>query len=629
MSGALARELESYHSWKGALSAALEDYRRGLDSDGPLETPRAARLYELAQKVRNARLVLAFVAEFSRGKSELINALLFADLKERLLPSDVGRTTMCPTEIFHDPAEPPYLRLLPIETRRRAESIAALKELPHEWSMVRLKAEAPVDTRNALQKLTETRRIAPDEARALGLLEADGPYGDAWIEAPAWRYALVNYPHPLLSRGLAILDTPGLNALGIEPELTLATLPNAHAALFILGVDTGVTRSDLDLWQRHVQKQLALRIAVLNKIDLTWDDLRSAEEAERVIARQRETSARLLGLPPDKVLAISAQKALVGRVRGDSALVAKSGIERLEALLASDVIPVKRTMISDLVRREIGAMLLADRSSLSARIAANVAASAEFGEMAGKSRDMIARLWSKIERQKQEYNAALADYRSLRSQFDAKSRTFLDRLTEARLDEILAASDDGLAGSWTTYGMQRTMNRLFSLLADEFTVIQTMAGELYLLMRHAYRSFQVKFNFELVELPALALESHRARLLGLARETETFCREPGNVAMPKAFLLRKFHQTLVAEARRVYLDAKADCDGWVPAVVAPVEQQLRDHKSRLQQRLDSLARINQSAAAAAQLLALMKQELADLKKRQRSVELLVGVTAQS
>ena len=39
---------------------------------------------------------LGFLAEYSRGKSELINALFFSSFKERLLPSDVGRTTMCP-----------------------------------------------------------------------------------------------------------------------------------------------------------------------------------------------------------------------------------------------------------------------------------------------------------------------------------------------------------------------------------------------------------------------------------------------------------------------------------------------------------------------------------------------------
>jgi putative ribosome biogenesis GTPase RsgA len=31
----------------------------------------------------------------------------------------------------------------------------------------------------------------------------------------------VNFPHPLLKEGLIIVDTPGLNAIGTEPELTL------------------------------------------------------------------------------------------------------------------------------------------------------------------------------------------------------------------------------------------------------------------------------------------------------------------------------------------------------------------------------------------------------------------------
>jgi hypothetical protein len=59
-------------------------------------------------------------------------------------------------------------------------------------------------------------------------------------------------PHPLLAQGLVILDTPGLNAIGTEPELTLSLLPNAHAVLFILAADTGVTQSDLTVWREHI-----------------------------------------------------------------------------------------------------------------------------------------------------------------------------------------------------------------------------------------------------------------------------------------------------------------------------------------------------------------------------------------
>jgi hypothetical protein len=75
---------------------------------------------------------------------------------------------------------------------------------------------------------------------------------DGRVEIPRWRHAVINFPHPLLQQGLVILDTPGLNAIGTEPELTLSLLPNAHAVLFILAADTGVTQSDLTVWREHI-----------------------------------------------------------------------------------------------------------------------------------------------------------------------------------------------------------------------------------------------------------------------------------------------------------------------------------------------------------------------------------------
>jgi hypothetical protein len=57
---------------------------------------------QLQERLREDRLNVAFVAEFSRGKSELINAIFFADYGDRMLPSSAGRTTMCPTELLYD-----------------------------------------------------------------------------------------------------------------------------------------------------------------------------------------------------------------------------------------------------------------------------------------------------------------------------------------------------------------------------------------------------------------------------------------------------------------------------------------------------------------------------------------------
>ena len=107
--------------------AGIESYKSWLDTNDSADIRQSLRIYDLIESLKHDRMTLVFLAEFSRGKTELINAMFFSDFKQRLLPSNVGRTTMCPTEIFHDPGDEPYLRLLPIDTRTRQESVTALK----------------------------------------------------------------------------------------------------------------------------------------------------------------------------------------------------------------------------------------------------------------------------------------------------------------------------------------------------------------------------------------------------------------------------------------------------------------------------------------------------------------------
>ena len=56
-----------------------------------------------------------FLAEFSRGKTELINATIFGDQGDRLLPSSPGRTTRCTTVLQYDQSRLPSVRLLPTQ----------------------------------------------------------------------------------------------------------------------------------------------------------------------------------------------------------------------------------------------------------------------------------------------------------------------------------------------------------------------------------------------------------------------------------------------------------------------------------------------------------------------------------
>ncbi len=123
----LATRFEAYSDWRRRLSSAISGLHQWL-SEQELADPQAnLAIQHLLERLHQDTLVVAFVAEFSRGKSELINAIFFADFGQRLLPSSAGRTTMCPTELLYDATRAPSIRLLPIETRARTGSVAEFK----------------------------------------------------------------------------------------------------------------------------------------------------------------------------------------------------------------------------------------------------------------------------------------------------------------------------------------------------------------------------------------------------------------------------------------------------------------------------------------------------------------------
>ena len=624
----LEREVERYQTWRDELLEAVDSYRDWLERNGELDAQHSLRFYELCESVRQGRLSLAFVAEFSRGKSELINALFFSDFKQRLLPSDVGRTTMCPTEIFHDASEAPYLRLLPIESRYRDESIAQLKNMPVEWVKIRLNLESVKDMKNAMQMLAESKKIFTLEARMMGLLPDDhkteGDEALETVDIPAWRYALINYPHRLLTNGIAIIDTPGLNALGLEPELTYNTIPNAHAVLFLLGIDTGVTKSDLEVWQKYVQRSSARRIAVLNKIDLMWDDLKTPEEIGVSIQRQIDDTARLLELTKSDVLAISAQKALIGKIKNDSDLIKRSGIEQLEKILAKDLIPSRQKIISRAIMAEIGTMMIASRESLKRRIKANQESVDEIQGLSGRNRMITTKLWEKITKDRREYMASVEEYKQKRGEFKRQRDVLIEMLNPVKLDFVLGQSRTAIEGTWTTMGLSRSMQSLFDAINGEFSHVHALSETMKIMMQEAYDYFHQQYKFDKMQLPSLDLENLRLKLKLLMHETQLFCRDPVNLMTEKGFLIKRFYGSLVNQAQQLFGDARAECERWLKSVPLPLEMQIKEHKAQLETRLANLAKINENSTALQDNLVKIKSEQGDLVMQKELIEKLIG-----
>jgi hypothetical protein len=603
----LAARFEAYGDWRRRLSAGIARFHGWLGQQELTDAQIDLKVVQLVERLQQDKLVVAFVAEFSRGKSELINAIFFADFGQRLLPSSAGRTTMCPTELLHDPLGTPSIRLLPIETRLKDATVAEFKNYADEWVTHPLDLGSPTKMHEAFSRVSQVKRVPVAMARKFGLhLDGNDPQGAAQgdeepeVEVPCWRHAIINFPHPLLQQGLVILDTPGLNAIGTEPELTLNLLPNAHAVLFLLSADAGVSKTDLDVWTQHLAGEdpasKAGRIVVLNKIDGLWDELRPTSEIEAEIESQVNVSAAMLGIPPAQVFAVSAQKALVAKVNGDDALLARSRLPALEYALSSKLIPAKREIIGAAAQADARGLAAGVRSILDARMAGVAEQLDELTALRGKNLDVVVHMMDRIREEKEVFERGLARYTALRNVFTQQTNDLFDIIGLPALRANAANTRERIEGSLLTKGVREAMNDFFAQIKSDFDKAAKQSVEIHDMMRAMYVRFANDHGLEAFLPPPFSVLKYQKEIERLeAAYNSNFNTLWNMVSKAKFALMRRFFETVASRAKHVYDVANRDVEGWLKAVMAPLETQVREHHLQLRRRLESIRRIHQAS----------------------------------
>ena len=86
------QQFDAHHAWRQRGLAQLDALADWLAQHQLLSPSAQERLQQLRAQLKSDKVMVAFVAEFSRGKSELINAVFFATYGRRIMPASAGRT---------------------------------------------------------------------------------------------------------------------------------------------------------------------------------------------------------------------------------------------------------------------------------------------------------------------------------------------------------------------------------------------------------------------------------------------------------------------------------------------------------------------------------------------------------
>ncbi|MBE9039674.1 dynamin family protein [Oscillatoriales cyanobacterium LEGE 11467] len=231
----LDRFAETRREIADRLSQIAETIERG-EAEGETRSGKFELATEItdcktaSENLKNGVFRLLVLGDLKRGKSTLLNALL----GEKLLPSDVNPCTA-------------ILTVLRYGTEKQVTLFFKNDRPPQK-----------LDVQTFVREYT----IDPDEAKTL---EARSQLAFSEVD-----YAVIEYPLPLLKKGIEIIDTPGLNDTEARNQLTLGYLNKCHAVLFVLDATQPLTLDEHRYLDNYIKDRGLTVFFILNG----WDKIR-------------------------------------------------------------------------------------------------------------------------------------------------------------------------------------------------------------------------------------------------------------------------------------------------------------------------------------------------------------------
>jgi hypothetical protein len=618
----LKEQLRLHAQWRARGTRAVHDLRTWLRNNGRSGAEIDTLLAHAIDAINSERLSIAVTGDGQRGKSELINALFFADYGRRLLPVS-GSHSLCTTEIFWDRGtNESYLRLLPIETCGEDETVAALKKQPDRWVRFPLRPQEPEQMRTVLEEIHQSKSLSQTQAARLGLLDLETKNGAKIdrVEVPRWRHALISLPHPMLKKGLVVFDMPGLDALDRDPEPARTILQEAQALVFAVSAECGVQRSDLALWQQYLHGFRGDRrnsvLVVLTKTDLIAKGLHGGDsDASDEIERQRRLVSRALGANSAMVLAASARDGLASKIADKRARRQASGIDRVEALLSERLIKNKRERCREIIDSSISTLLEGGISDLSERIPGIKRRIESLTEALAKTRNLMERIRARTRGDQERYLRAVELFQSARKDLLDSALRCRRLLQSDHFELVVSSAHMKMTQSWTSIGVQQAMQALFGELRHIVAQTSSDSEQLHRRMQQVYARMNKQMGTSITMPSVFVATLYRSEMERLHAEARAFRNGPGMLLAERGAAIARFDRRLVEPARILLEQLRGAWDDWIRACMQPLASEIERFKQTTEQRLDRLQQIQSSRDETERQVAALRRHHMQLAKQ--------------
>ena len=448
-------------------------------------------------------------------------------------------------------------------------------------------------------ELLKTKRVSIEQAKELGLIgkEVDEE-AEAEVDIPAWRHALISFPHPLLEKGLTVLDTPGLNALGSEPELTLNMLPNSQAMIFVLAADTGVTQSDMAMWEQHIQLYRNRHphglAVVLNKIDTLNDELMTNDEWAESIHKQTLETARLLELDEQNIFSLSAKQALIAKIKNDATGLSNSRLSGLEDFLSDRILHAQKDILQHKVVDEVVESMELASNTVNNRLQKVKNHTDELSSLCNKNEEATGELLLETRQKQTVYNNNLTHLKTSQHIFHTQIMELLDVINPEKVSKIVVQGRDHVTASWTSVGirqgMKDTFEELYSLLDEALSTTEASVK----LLNSIYKRFKDEYHIDVEQTRGFDIAVYQNQLARLLKEGLEFSTSSSAALTEQNLLAKRFVYMIGGRAVSIFQQAEADVKRWKSTALSNLIREVNEQKAFVESKLESLRNVSAS-----------------------------------
>jgi hypothetical protein len=124
--------------------------------------------------------------------------------------------------------------------------------------------------------------------------------------------------------------------------------------------------------------------------------------------------------------------------------------------------------------------------------------------------------------------------------------------------------------------------------------VSSHAEQTRMLIRATYRKFHEEHGLPQIMPKQFSIAPYSTELERLCQEAEAFRRSPVTTMTQQSFVIKKFFISLVSHTRSLFYKANQDADNWLKEVMTPLVKQIKEHKTSMERRLETLRRISDS-----------------------------------